>query len=337
MGKGAFIKPKRVLVTGGAGFIGTSLCHALLQNGTFVVCLDNYCTGSQDNIRMLEKHSNFEFIHQDVSSTLDILVDEIYHLACPASPRHYLKDPLATLKTILTGSENVLELAKRNQAKILCASTSEIYGHSTTFPQQETDIGLVNTTGERACYAEGKRCMETMFFAYQRQYGLPIKVARIFNTYGPYMSIDDGRVVSNFIVQALRNQPITVYGDGTQTRSFCFITDLVRGLIALLATPSETTGPINIGNPNETTVRELALQIIKLTGSASNIRVTALPEDDPNRRKPDISLAKNLLHWKPTVSFGDGLRQTIAYFEQLLNTSQPNLEPVRRTPIEYSE
>jgi UDP-glucuronate decarboxylase len=316
---------RRVLVTGGAGFIGSHLCERLLRDGHEVLCVDNLYTGARKNIHHLLPHPFFEFSRHDVCFPLYVEVDQIYNLACPASPIHYQFDPVQTTKTSVHGAINMLGLAKRVKARILQASTSEIYGDPSVHPQAEDYWGHVNPTGPRSCYDEGKRCAETLFFDYRRQHNLPVKVARIFNTYGPRMHPDDGRVVSNFIVQALRGRDITVYGDGGHTRSFCYVDDLVEGLIRLMRTPDDITGPVNLGNPGEFTIRELAETIIDLTGTSSRIVHAPLPIDDPKRRRPDISRADELLQWKPTISLRDGLRRTIAYFERLL---REDLAPV---------
>jgi len=310
--------PRRILVTGGAGFLGSFLCERLLDRGDEVLCVDNFYTGTRFNIEHLIGHPRFELMRHDVTFPLYVEVDEIYNLACPASPIHYQYDPVQTTKTSVHGAINMLGLAKRLKAKILQASTSEIYGDPIVHPQTEDYWGNVNPIGVRSCYDEGKRCAETLFFDYHRQHRVPIKVARIFNTYGPRMHPNDGRVVSNFIVQALKGEPITIYGDGSQTRSFCFASDLVSGLIALMDSGPETTGPINLGNPVEFTVRELAALVIALTGSRSKIVHQPLPHDDPKQRKPDISLAKAQLGWEPRISLDQGLRQTIAYFEKAI-------------------
>lgn len=307
---------KRVLVTGGAGFLGSHLCDRLIAQGHSVLCVDNYFTGSKENIRGLLNHPSFELLRHDVTFPLYVEVDEIYNLACPASPVHYQRDPVATTKTSVHGAINMLGLAKRVKAKILQASTSEVYGDPEVHPQVESYWGNVNPIGARACYDEGKRCAETLFFDYQRQHRLEIKVARIFNTYGPRMHQNDGRVVSNFIVQALMNDPITIYGDGQQTRSFCYVDDLVTGLIKLMA--SSLVEPVNLGNPMEVTVDALATWIIELTGSSSHVISKPLPSDDPRRRRPDIRRAQTELGWTPTVSLLVGLKQTIAYFDKLL-------------------
>jgi UDP-glucuronate decarboxylase len=312
------VSKSRVVITGGAGFIGSHLCERLLQDGQEVLCVDNFYTGSRSNVLHLFPRPNFELMRHDVSFPLYVEVDEIYNLACPASPIHYQFDPVQTTKTSVHGAINMLGLAKRIKAKILQASTSEVYGDPAVHPQTEDYWGNVNPIGPRSCYDEGKRCAETLFFDYRRQHNLPIKVARIFNTYGPRMHPNDGRVVSNFIVQALQNQDITVYGDGSQTRSFCYVDDLVDGLVRLMNTPHDLTGPINLGNPGEFTIRELAQMIIKLTGSKSRIVNMPLPMDDPRQRRPDISAANEFLGWKPTVDLADGLLKTIDYFKRLL-------------------
>ncbi len=309
---------KRVLVTGGAGFLGSHLCERLLADGHDVLCLDNYFTGTRDNILHLLDDSHFEMMRHDVTFPLYVEVDEIYNLACPASPIHYQFDPVQTTKTSVHGAINVLGLAKRLRAKILQASTSEVYGDPTVHPQDEAYRGNVNTIGPRACYDEGKRCAETLFFDYWRQHNLRIKVARIFNTYGPRMHPHDGRVVSNFIVQALRNEPITIYGKGTQTRSFCYVDDLIEGFVRLMATPDAVTGPINLGNPGEFTIRELAQKVIELTGSRAKLVFRRLPVDDPMQRCPDITLARKTLHWRPKIALAEGLTRTIAYFDKLM-------------------
>lgn len=309
---------KRILVTGGAGFLGSHLCDRLIGHGHEVYCADNCYTGTKENVYHLTGNPRFEFLRHDVTFPLYIEVDEIYNLACPASPVHYQRDPVQTTKTSVHGAINMLGLAKRTGAKILQASTSEVYGDPEMHPQREDYWGHVNPLGPRACYDEGKRCAETLFFDYHRQHRLCIKVARIFNTYGPRMHPDDGRVVSNFIVQALRNEDITIFGDGTQTRSFCFVDDLLRGLLSLMDSQDDFTGPVNLGNPSEITIGELAETIIKMTGSSSKIVRRPLPQDDPMKRKPDISLAKEKLGWTPTVPLEEGLKNTIAYFETKL-------------------
>ena len=310
--------PKKILITGGAGFIGSHLCEKLLQNGNHVLCVDNYYTGAKENISHLLASPKFEVIRHDITFPLYVEVDEIYNLACPASPVHYQQDPVQTTKTNVHGAINILGLAKRIDAKVLQASTSEVYGDPQIHPQKETYWGNTNPIGPRACYDEGKRCAETLFFDYWRQHGVRIKVARIFNTYGPRMHPEDGRVVSNFIVQALRGEDITVYGDGSQTRSFCFVDDLVEALVGVMNTDNKFTGPINIGNPNEFTILELAKKVISAIGSRSKLIHLPLPVDDPTQRKPDIALARNMLGWKPTVKLDDGLNRTIKYFEDLL-------------------
>ncbi|HEY4193155.1 MAG TPA: UDP-glucuronic acid decarboxylase family protein [Mesorhizobium sp.] len=310
---------KRILVTGGAGFLGSFLCERLLREDNDVLCVDNYYTGSRDTVLHLLDDPRFEILRHDVTFPLYVEVDEIYNLACPASPVHYQFDPVQTVKTNVHGAINLLGLAKRTKAKIFQASTSEVYGDPAVHPQTEAYRGSVNPIGPRACYDEGKRCAETLFFDYHRQYGVNIRVARIFNTYGPRMHPDDGRVVSNFIVQALRNEPITLFGDGRQTRSFCYVEDLIDGFIRLMAAPDSITGPVNLGNPGEFQMRELAEMIIELTGSASPIVFRPLPADDPTRRKPDISHARHALGWQPTVPLRQGLEKTIAYFEAKLS------------------
>ena len=309
---------KRILITGGAGFIGSHLCERLLNKGNEVICVDNFFTGTKDNIKHLFDNPYFELIRHDICFPLYVEVDEIYNLACPASPIHYQKDPVQTTKVSVLGSVNMLGLAKRLKIKILQASTSEVYGDPEIHPQKEDYWGNVNPIGPRACYDEGKRCAETLFFDYHRQHNLKIKVVRIFNTYGPRMHPNDGRVVSNFIVQALKNEPITVYGDGTQTRSFCYVDDLVDGVIKMMNSPDDFTGPVNLGNPEEYRIIDLAEKIIDLTGSKSKIKFKPLPEDDPKKRKPDITLAKEKLNWEPKVPVEEGLKKTIEYFENLL-------------------
>jgi UDP-glucuronate decarboxylase len=309
---------KRVLVTGGAGFLGSHLCERLLGNGDDVLCVDNYFTGRKDNLAHLLGNPHFEAMRHDVTFPLYIEVDEIYNLACPASPVHYQFDPVQTTKTSVIGAINMLGLAKRIGAKILQASTSEVYGDPTVHPQTEDYRGNVNPLGPRACYDEGKRCAETLFFDYLRQHRVKIKVARIFNTYGPRMHPNDGRVVSNFIVQALRGEDITLYGDSSQTRAFCYVDDLIDGLVRLMASADAVTGPMNIGNPHEIPVRELAERIIRMTRSASRIVTRPLPEDDPTQRCPDITLATRTLDWQPKTVLDDGLTRTVAYFSHLL-------------------
>ena len=313
---------KTILVTGGAGFLGSHLCVKLLEEGDEVVCADNFFTGSKRNIAHLMDNPYFELLRHDITFPLYIEVDRIYNLACPASPVAYQKTPVQTTKVNVHGSINMLGLATRLGVRILQASTSEVYGNPDVHPQPETYTGRVNPIGPRACYDEGKRCAETLFFDYHREHKLPIKVARIFNTYGPRMKPDDGRVVSNFIVQALTDKPLTLYGDGSQGRSFCYVDDLIDGLVRLMDSPAEITGPVNLGNPVECTILELANRIIDLTGSASKVAHQPLPVDDPVRRRPDIALAGQLLDWKPTVDLDDGLRKTIAYFEKLLRSGE---------------
>jgi len=313
---------KRILVTGGAGFIGSHLCERLLAAGHDVLCVDNFYTGNKQNIGGLLENRRFELLRHDVTFPLYVEVDEIYNLACPAAPVHYQFDPVQTTKTSVHGAINMLGLAKRLRASILQASTSEVYGDPEVHPQPETYWGRVNPIGVRSCYDEGKRCAETLFFDYRRQHRLTIKVARIFNTYGPRMHVNDGRVVSNFIVQALRNEPITLYGDGSQSRSFCYVDDLVDALERLMATPDAVTGPMNLGNATELSVRQLADQVISLTGSRSAIEHRPLPEDDPRQRRPDLSHAKAVLDWVPSTPLEEGLKRTIAYFDALLAGGQ---------------
>jgi len=317
---------KRILVTGGAGFLGSHLCERLLQAGHDVICVDNCYTGTKENIRALLGNPSFEFVRHDVTFPLYVEVDEIYNLACPASPIHYQFDPVQTTKTSVHGAINMLGLAKRVKAKILQASTSEVYGDPTMHPQREEYWGNVNPIGTRSCYDEGKRCAETLFFDYFRQHRLRIKVARIFNTYGPRMHPNDGRVVSNFIVQALSGHPITVFGDGSQTRSFCYVDDTVEGLMLLMNSGDEFTGPVNLGNPGEFTMLELAEKVIELTGSKSKIIYKTLPQDDPRQRQPDISLAKKKLGWEPKVKLDDGLARAIAYFDSFLKSGMSSLK-----------
>ena len=310
---------KRVLVTGGAGFLGSHLCERLIRDGCDVLCVDNLYTGTKRNIAHLLCHPRFEFMRHDVTFPLYVEVDEIYNLACPASPIHYQHDPVQTTKTSVHGAINMLGLAKRTKARILQASTSEVYGDPEVHPQCESYWGKVNPIGERACYDEGKRCAETLFFDYHRQHGLEIKVARIFNTYGPRMHPNDGRVVSNFIVQALQNAPITLYGAGSQTRSFCYVDDLIDGMIRLMESPPELVGPVNLGNPIEVSVKALAEMVIELSGSTAPMRHLSLPVDDPRRRRPDISAARERLDWHPQTELAAGLEKTIAYFRQMLD------------------
>ena len=317
----------RVLVTGGAGFLGSHLCERLLAADREVLCLDNYFTGSRANIRHLLDNRNFETIRHDVTFPLYLEVDQIYNLACPASPIHYQHDPVQTTKTSVHGAINMLGLAKRLNSRILQASTSEVYGNPFVHPQTEEYWGNVNPIGPRACYDEGKRCAETLFFDYYRQFGLPIRVVRIFNTYGPRMHPNDGRVVSNFIVQALTGEPITLYGDGSQTRSFCYVDDLIEGFIRFMALESDEPGPINLGNPGEFTMIELAEMVLRLTGSSSSIVHKPLPVDDPLQRRPDIAKAKKLLDWEPKVPLEEGLARTIAYFRALLDGSSAGCRP----------
>lgn len=308
---------KRILVTGGAGFLGSHLIDRLIEMGHEVLCVDNLFTGTKRNLDHLHNHPRVEFMRHDVCFPLYVEVDEIYNLACPASPVHYQHDPVQTTKTSVHGAINMLGLAKRLQCKIFQASTSEVYGDPAVHPQTEDYWGNVNPIGPRSCYDEGKRCAETLFFDYHRQHGLEIKVARIFNTYGPRMHPADGRVVSNFIMQALSGEPITLYGDGSQTRSFCFVSDLIEGFIKLMESPEALTGPINLGNPVEFTIRELAEQVIHQTGSSSKIIEKPLPADDPKQRRPNITLAQSELGWEPTVPLADGLKATIEYFQYL--------------------
>lgn len=309
---------KRVLVTGGAGFLGSHLCERLLVEGADVLCVDNFYSGTKDNVAHLQGNPHFELLRHDVTFPLYVEVDEIYNLACPASPIHYQWDPVQTTKTSVHGAINMLGLAKRTKARVLQASTSEVYGDPEVHPQQESYWGRVNPIGIRSCYDEGKRCAETLFFDYHRQHNLQIKVARIFNTYGPRMHPNDGRVVSNFIVQALRGEDITVYGDGSQTRSFCYVDDLIEGLVRLMGSPKEVTGPVNIGNPGEFTIRELAETVLRKVGGRSRLVMKPLPQDDPRQRRPDIALAKSALGWEPTIGLDEGLDRTIDYFRHFL-------------------
>ena len=313
---------KRVLITGGAGFLGSHLCDRLIKDGHDILCLDNFFTGSKQNIAHLIGNPNFEFIRHDVTCPLSVEVDQIFNLACPASPIHYQLDPVQTTKTSVHGAINVLDLGLRLKARVFQASTSEVYGDPEQHPQQESYWGRVNPIGPRSCYDEGKRCAETLYFDYHRQYNLDIKVVRIFNTYGPRMHPNDGRVVSNFIVQALKGEDITMYGTGSQTRSFCYVDDLIEGFVRMMATEKGVTGPINLGNPGEFTMLELAEKVIQLTGSKSKLVFMPLPTDDPKQRQPDITLAKENLGWQPKVNLEDGLKETIAYFRKALNIKQ---------------
>lgn len=317
---------KRIMITGGAGFLGSHLCERLLAEGNEVICVDNFFTGSKRNVVHLLANPYFELIRHDVTFPLYVEVDEIYNLACPASPVNYQFDPVQTLKTSVHGAINMLGLAKRLKAKIFQASTSEVYGDPEVHPQPESYWGKVNPIGIRSCYDEGKRCAETLFFDYHRQHEVRIKVARIFNTYGPRMHPDDGRVVSNFIVQALKGDPISIYGEGQQTRSFCYVDDLIEGFVQLMATKDEVTGPVNLGNPGEFTIRQLAERVLELTGSSSKLIFRPLPQDDPQQRQPDISLAKQLLGWQPTVMLDQGLKKTIEYFEKLLSEESMSIK-----------
>ena len=316
---------KRVLVTGGAGFLGSHLCERLLADGHDVLCVDNYFTGAKDNIAPLFASANFEALRHDISTPLMAEVDEIYNLACPASPRHYQYDPVQTLKTSVLGAIHMLGIARRTGARAFQASTSEVYGDPDVHPQPEDYCGNVNPLGPRACYDEGKRCAETLFFDHRRKHGTSIKVVRIFNTYGPRMHPEDGRVVSNFITQALRGQDITLYGDGSQTRAFCYVSDMIEGFVRMMRTPDDVTGPVNLGNPHELTVRDLAERILALTGSRSKLVFASLPQDDPTQRCPDIGRAKALLDWQPTVELDEGLTRTIAYFDALLGGRKAKL------------
>jgi len=313
---------KRILITGGAGFLGSHLCERLLNEGNDVICLDNFFTGTKDNISHLMDNHQFELMRHDVTFPLYVEVDEIYNLACPASPIHYQYDPVQTTKTSVHGAINMLGLAKRTRAKIMQASTSEVYGDPEIHPQTEDYWGNVNPIGFRSCYDEGKRCAETLFFDYKRQHNLRIKVARIFNTYGPRMHPADGRVVSNFIMQALKGEDITIYGDGSQTRSFCYVDELVDGFVRLMASPDEFTGPVNLGNPGEFTIKELAEKVVEMTGSKSKLVYKPLPHDDPTQRQPDITRAKENLGWEPKIKLEEGLKDTIAYFDKLISDSK---------------
>jgi UDP-glucuronate decarboxylase len=323
---------KRILVTGGAGFIGRHLCARLLAMGHDVLCVDNFYTGTRRNIYSMLDDPRFEVVRHDVCFPLYVEVDEIYNLACPASPVHYQHDPVQTVKTSVHGAINMLGLAKRLRARIFQASTSEVYGDPEVHPQVESYWGHVNPVGPRSCYDEGKRCAETLFFNYHQQHRLRIKVARIFNTFGPYMQQADGRVVSNFIVQALRNEPITLYGDGSQTRSFCYVDDLIEAFVRLMDTPDGVTGPINLGNPNECSMLALATLVKQLTGSSSDLVFRPLPDDDPRRRQPDITQAREILGWAPRIPLEHGLRETIGYFEELLRDGLPNYRPPTSRP-----
>lgn len=319
---------KRVLVTGGSGFLGSFLCESLLESGHEVLCVDNFQTGSRENVMHLQDHPRFEVLRHDVTVPLWVEVDEIWNLACPASPIHYQTDPVQTVKTSVIGAINMLGLAKRTKSKIFQASTSEVYGDPSIHPQPEAYWGNVNPIGPRSCYDEGKRCAETLFFDYQRECRVNIRVARIFNTYGPRMSVGDGRVVSNFIVQALKGEPITLYGEGAQTRSFCYVDDLIRGFRALMDAPDGLPLPVNLGNPGEFSIRELAELVIELTGTRSQMVSQPLPRDDPRQRKPDISRARELLGWTPRTELRAGLERTIAYFETRLSQSRDRLAPI---------
>ena len=316
----AYSQAHKVLVTGGAGFLGSHLCDRLIERGEDVLCMDNFYTGSKDNVASLIGHKHFELMRHDVTFPLYVEVNRIFNLACPASPIHYQYDPVQTTKTSVHGAINMLGLAKRVRARILQASTSEVYGDPEVHPQHEGYWGRVNPIGVRSCYDEGKRCAETLFFDYQRQHNLEIKVVRIFNTYGPRMHPHDGRVVSNFIVQALRGKDITIYGDGSQTRSFCYVDDLIDAILRMMETTSDFTGPVNIGNPGEFTMLELAERVLRLTGSKSRIVYQPLPPDDPRQRKPNIDLARDVLGWEPRITLDDGLRETIDYFKRTLQT-----------------
>ncbi|PRD41254.1 NAD-dependent dehydratase [Phyllobacterium phragmitis] len=320
--------PRRILVAGGAGFLGSHLCEILLRAGHKVICVDNFSTGLRRNVRHLTRFDTFSIVSHDIIEPIDLLVDEIYNLACPASPPHYQADPIHTMKTSVFGSLNLLELAVRHNARIFQASTSEIYGDPHIHPQVESYWGNVNSFGPRSCYDEGKRCAETLFFDFHKKYGLEIKIARIFNTYGPHMRPDDGRVVSNFIVQALKGEDITIYGDGSQTRSFCFVDDLIDGFVRLMGAAPSFDSPVNLGNPGEFTIGELAEQVIEMTGSSSKIVHYPLPVDDPRQRRPDISLARRALDWQPKVPLSVGLKETILYFDRLLAQTNQDLVEV---------
>jgi UDP-glucuronate decarboxylase len=323
---------KRILVTGGAGFLGSHLCEKLLAQGHEILCVDNFYTGSRANIAHLLGHPRFELLRHDVTFPLYVEVDEIYNLACPASPRHYQLDPVQTTKTSVHGAINMLGLAKRLKARVLQASTSEIYGDPEVHPQPESYVGHVNPIGLRSCYDEGKRCAETLFMDYHRQHGLKVKVARIFNTYGPRMHPNDGRVVSNFVLQALANEPITIYGEGTQTRSFCYVDDLIAGLDRLMQSPDDFCGPVNLGNPEECSMLELAQCVVRLTHSSSTIVFQPLPADDPTRRRPDITQARNVLGWRPRVPLETGLRRTVEYFVNRERALPPSARTGRMPP-----
>ena len=330
----------RVLVTGGAGFLGSHLCERLLADGHEVICADNFHTGTRANVAHLLDDPRFELMRHDVTESLYLHVEEIYNLACPASPVHYQADPIHTLKTSVLGSINLLGLSRRTGAKAFMASTSEVYGDPDVHPQTESDWGHVNPNGVRSCYDEGKRCAEALYFDYHRRHRLPIKVVRIFNTYGPRMHPDDGRVVSNFIVQALRGEPITIYGDGSQTRSFCYVDDLIEGFVRMMRSPGDFLGPVNLGNPDEFTMIELAEMVLRVTGSGSRLVRAPLPQDDPRRRKPDISLARSALGWEPRVRLEQGIARTVAYFDQLLSGARhargDEAAGVRSMPIRLS-
>jgi len=325
--------PKRVLVTGGAGFLGSHLCDRLVAQGHEVLCVDNYYTGARANVAHLFDSPNFELMRHDVTMPLYVEVDEIYNLACPASPIHYQTDPVQTIKTSVHGAINMLGLAKRTRAKILQASTSEVYGDPSQHPQTEAYWGNVNPIGPRSCYDEGKRCAETLFFDYRRQHNVRIKVVRIFNTFGPRMHPGDGRVISNFIVQALQGAPITLHGDGRQTRSFCYVDDLIDGLMAMMATDDDVSGPINLGNPAEFTILDMARKVLELTGSSSPLEFRALPENDPMQRRPDISRARDVLGWAPSTPLDEGLERTIAYFKRRLGSADGAAAPANRRQV----
>ena len=324
---------KTILVTGGAGFVGSHLCDRLMTGGHHVICVDNFLTGRRQNVERWIGHPRFELKRHDVTDTLHVEVDQIYNLACPASPVHYQYDPIQTTKTSVLGAINMLGLAKRLKCRVFQASTSEVYGDPVVHPQTEDYWGNVNPIGPRACYDEGKRCAETLFFDYHRQHRLDIKVARIFNTYGPRMHPSDGRVVSNFIVQALNGDPITIYGDGSQTRSFCYVDDLVDGFLQLMASPESVTGPINLGNPGEFTIKDLAEIVIDMTGSSSELIYLPLPQNDPRQRKPDVTLAQKHLQWQPSVPLREGLGRTIEYFDQVLSSEHPPVEAMENSVL----